>query len=62
MEQLEFQLEKYLTQLQDNDNVESVKEQLSELSYELGVEPALLEKIAELQEQVQIQEQLKTAS
>ena len=59
MEQLEIQLEKYLTQLQDNDTVESVEEQLSELSSELGVEPALLEKIAKLQEQVQSLEQQK---
>ena len=59
MEQLETQLEKYLTQLEDNDTVESVEEQLSELSSELGVEPALLEKIALLQAQVQTLEQQK---
>jgi transposase len=59
MEQLEVQLEKYLTQLQDNDTVESVEEQLSELSSEFDVEPALLEKIAKLQEQVQELEQQK---
>jgi len=59
MEQLETQLEKYLTQLQENDKVETVEEQLSELSDELGVEPALLEKIAKLQEQVQELEQQK---
>jgi len=53
MEQLETQLEKYLSQLQDNDTVESVEEQLAELSTEFGVEPALLEKIAKLQGQVQ---------
>jgi len=59
MEKLETELEKYLTQLQDNDTVESVEEQLSGLASELGVEPALLEKIAQLQEQVQTLEQQK---
>eukprot|EP00825_Cyclidium_porcatum_P009825 TRINITY_DN15025_c0_g1_i1.p4 TRINITY_DN15025_c0_g1~~TRINITY_DN15025_c0_g1_i1.p4 ORF type:complete len:123 (-),score=18.94 TRINITY_DN15025_c0_g1_i1:38-406(-) len=59
MEQLETQLEKHLTQLQENDKVETVEEQLSELSDELGAEPALLEKIAKLQEQVQKLEQQK---
>lgn len=59
MEQLEAQLDKYLSQLSDNDIVESVEEQLSDLSEELGVEPALLEKIAALQEQVQTLEQQK---
>lgn len=59
MEQLETQLEKYLLQLQDNDTVETVEEQLSELSNEFGVEPALLEKIAKLQEQVQTLEKQK---
>jgi len=59
MEQLETQLDKYLSQLNDNDTVESVEEQLAELSNELGVEPALLEKIAKLQEQVQTLEQQK---
>ena len=59
MEQLETQLEKYLSQLQDNDTVESVEEQLSELSKEFGVEPALLEKIAKLQEQVHTLEKQK---
>lgn len=59
MEQLETQLEKYLSQLQDNDTVESVEEQLSELSKEFGVEPALLDKIAKLQEQVQTLEKQK---
>jgi transposase len=52
MEQLESQLEKYLSQLQDNDTVESVENQLADLSTEFGVEPALIEKIAKLQEQV----------
>ena len=59
MEQLESQLDKYLSQLNDNDKVESVEEQLSELSKEFGVEPALLEKIAKLQEQIQTLEQQK---
>ena len=59
MEQLESQLDKYLSQLNDNDTVESVEEQLSELSNELGIEPALLEKIAKLQEQVQTLEEQK---
>ena len=53
MEQLEAQLDKYLTQLQENDVVESVEEQLSTLSEELGVEPALLEKIASLQDRIE---------
>ena len=53
MEQLEAQLDKYLTQLQENDLVESVEEQLSRLSEELGVEPALLEKIASLQDRIE---------
>lgn len=53
MEQLEAQLEKYLAQLQENDVVESVEEQLSTLSEELGVEPALLEKIASLQDRIE---------
>ena len=59
MEQLETQLDKYLSQLNDNDTVESLENQLSELSNEFGVEPALLEKIAALQEQVQTLEQQK---
>ena len=59
MEQLEMQLDKYLSQLNDNDTVESVEEQLAELSNELGIEPALLEKIAKLQEQIQTLEQQK---
>lgn len=59
MEQLETQLDKYLSQLNDNDTVESLENQLSELSNEFGVEPALLEKIATLQEQVQTLEQQK---
>lgn len=53
MEQLEAQLEKYLTQFQENDIVESVEEQLFTLSEELGVEPALLEKIASLQSKIE---------
>lgn len=59
MEQLETQLDKYLSQLNDNDTVESIENQLSELSNEFGVEPALLEKIVKLQEQVQALEQQK---
>ena len=59
MEHLETQLDKYLSQLNDNDTVESLENQLSELSNEFGVEPALLEKIAKLQEQVQTLEQQK---
>jgi len=59
MEQLETQLDKYLSQLNDNDIVDSLENQLSELSNEFGVEPALLEKIAKLQEQVQTLEQQK---
>jgi transposase len=59
MEQLETQLDKYLSQLNDNDTAESLENQLSELSNEFGVEPALLEKIVALQEQVQTLEQQK---
>ena len=59
MEQLETQLDKYLSQLNDNDTVESVEEQLSELSNEFGIDPALLKKIAKLQEQVQTLEEQK---
>ena len=59
MEQLETQLDKYLSQLNDNDIVDSLENQLSELSNGFGVEPALLEKIAKLQEQVQTLEQQK---
>lgn len=53
MEQLEAQLDKYLMQLQENDIVESVEEQLYTLSEELGVESALIEKIASLQERIE---------
>lgn len=50
---LESRLDKYLTQLQENDLVETAEEQLSELSDQLGVESALLEKIAQLSRQVE---------
>ena len=59
MERLEAQLDKYLTELQENDTVESVEEQLSTLSDELGVESALLKKIASLQTQIEELERSK---
>lgn len=59
MEHLEAELDKYLTQLQENDTVESVEAQLVGLSQELGVDAALLEKIALLQSQVEELEKYK---
>ncbi len=53
MERLEAELDKYLNQLQENDTFESVEEQLAGLSEDLGVEVALLEKIASLQAQIE---------
>lgn len=50
---LESRLEKYLTQLHENDLVDTAHEQLGELSDQLGVESALLEKIAQLSRQVE---------
>lgn len=59
LEHIEAQLDKYLNDLQENDTVESVEEQLAGLSDELGVESALLEKIASLQAQVEELEKSK---
>lgn len=59
MEHLEAELDKYLNQLQENDTFESVEEQIADLSEELGVETALLEKIASLQAQVEELENYK---
>ncbi len=50
---LESRLEKYLTQLGENDLVDTAQDQLEELSDQLGVESALLEKIAQLSRQVE---------
>lgn len=50
---LEEYLTKYLDQLQKNDIADDIEEQFSELSDKLGVETALLEKIAALQQQVE---------
>lgn len=50
---LEIRLEKYLRHLQENDLVDTAQEQLGELSDQLGVETALLEKIAQLSHQVE---------
>lgn len=50
---LESRLDKYLTQLHENDLVDTAQEQLGELSDQLGVESALLEKIAQLSRQVE---------
>lgn len=50
---LDKTLEKYLHQLEENDLVDGAQEQLSALSDELGVESALLEKIADLQQKVE---------
>lgn len=56
---LESELDKYLTQLQSNDSFESLEEQINGLSQELGVESALLDKIASLQSQVEKLEKYK---
>jgi transposase len=54
MKKLETELDKYLNQLQNNDIVEDIEDQLHTLSEEYQVEPALLQKIAELQKQLEI--------
>lgn len=41
VKKLEAELDKYLTQLQNNDIVEDLEEQLGSLSEEFEVEPAL---------------------
>ncbi|MGI6046458.1 MAG: hypothetical protein ACOYEG_00390 [Petrimonas sp.] len=53
MEYSKAELDKYLTQLQEKDIFDSVEEQLTGLSEELGVETILPEKIASLQAQVE---------
>ncbi len=53
MEYSKAELDKYLTQLQEKDTFDSVEEQLTGLSEELGVETILPEKIASLQAQVE---------
>jgi len=53
MKKLEAELEKYLNQLQNNDIAEDLEEQLNTLSSDYQIEPALLQKIAELQKQLE---------
>jgi transposase len=56
---LEEYLTKYLDQLQKNDIADDIEEQFSDLSDKLGVESALLQKIADLQHQVEELQQHK---
>lgn len=53
MKKLESELEKYLNQLQSNDIVEDLEDQLNTLSSDYQIEPALLQKIAELQKKLE---------
>lgn len=53
LNKLDEHLNKYLDQLQSNDIVDDIEEQLSELSSSTGVETALLQKIADLQKQIE---------
>ncbi len=53
IKKLETELDKYLTQLQNNDIVEGLEDQLTSLSEDFNVEPALLKKIAYLQKQLE---------
>lgn len=53
LKRLETELDKYLKQLQNNDIVDDLEEQLSSLSGDYDIEPALLEKIADLQKQLE---------
>jgi len=53
LKKLETELDKYLNQLQNNDIVEDIEEQLNTLSVDYQVEPLLLQKIAELQKQLE---------
>lgn len=53
MNKLETELDKYLNQLQNNDIAEDLEEQISTLSADYQIEPALLQKIAELQKQLE---------
>jgi transposase len=56
---LDEYLNKYLDQLQKNDIVDDLEEQLSQIADNLGVETALLQKIADLQQQVEQLQQHK---
>jgi transposase len=56
---LDEYLNKYLDQLQKNDIADDIEEQFSQLSDNLGVETALLQKIADLQQQVEELQQHK---
>ena len=53
IKKLETELDKYLTQLQNNDIAEDLEEQLNTLSEEYNVETALLQKIVDLQKQLE---------
>lgn len=53
MKKLEAELDRYLNQLQNNDIAEDIEDQLNSLSADYQVEPALLQKIAELQKQLE---------
>jgi transposase/Fe-S cluster biogenesis protein NfuA len=56
---LDENLNKYLDQLQKTDIVEDLEEQLSQMSDNFGVETALLQKIADLQKQIEQLQQYK---
>lgn len=53
MRKLETELDQYLTQLQNSDIVDDLEEELNTLSADFEVEPALLQKIADLQKQLE---------
>lgn len=53
LKKLETELDKYLNQLQSNDIVEDLEEQISSLSEDYEIEPVLLQKIADLQQQIE---------
>ena len=59
IERIASEIEKYLNQLEENDASESFDEHLADLSDDLGVETALLEKIASLQSKIDLLEQQK---
>ena len=52
LERMEAELDRYLSQLDESDRSETFDEHLATLADDLGVESALLEKIAELQARV----------
>lgn len=54
LNKLDEYLNKYLDQLQNNDIVEDIEDQISGLSERTGVETALLQKIADLQKQIEV--------